>query len=56
MVLRPAYQYDAPSRWIADKAGIPAVILPFTVGGTAQANDLFALFDDTVNRLLAALR
>ncbi|MBP7490385.1 metal ABC transporter substrate-binding protein [Azospira sp. APE16] len=56
MVLRPAYQYDAPSRWIADKAGIPAVILPFTVGGTAEAKDLFSLFDDTVNRLLAALR
>lgn len=56
MVLRPAYQYDAPSRWIADKAGIPAVVLPFTVGGTAEAKDLFSLFDDTVNRLLAALR
>ena len=56
MVLRPAYQYDAPSRWIADKAGIPSVILPFTVGGTAEAKDLFSLFDDTVNRLLAALR
>lgn len=56
MVLRPAYQYDAPSRWIAEKAHIPAVVLPFTVGGNAEAGDLFTLFDDTVARLLAALR
>ena len=56
MVLRPAYQYDAPSRWMAERAGIPAVTLAFTVGGTAEAADLFSLFDDTVERLLAALK
>lgn len=54
MVLRPAYQHDAPSRWIAERARIPAVTLPFTVGGTPEAVDLFALFDDTLRRLLAA--
>jgi len=56
MVLRPAYQYDTPSRWISDKAGIPAVVLPFTVGGDTEAKDLFSLFDDTVQRLLAGLK
>jgi zinc/manganese transport system substrate-binding protein len=56
MVIRPAYQYDAPSRWIADRAKIPAVTLPFTVGGTPEATDLVALFDDTLRRLLAALQ
>lgn len=55
MVLRPAYQHDAPSRWMAERAKIPAVVLPFTVGGTPEATDLVALFDDTVRRLLAAL-
>ena len=55
MVLRPAYQHDAPSRWMAERAKIPAVALPFTVGGTPEANDLVTLFDDTVRRLLAAL-
>ena len=35
-------------------ASIPAVKLPFTVGGTDAAGDLFGLFDDTVARLLAA--
>lgn len=56
LVLRAAYQPDGPSAWIAGKAGIPAVMLPFTVGGTAEAKDLFGLFDDTVQRLLKAVK
>ena len=35
---------------------IPAVALPFTVGGTDRAKDLFSLFDDTVQRLLDAVK
>jgi zinc/manganese transport system substrate-binding protein len=30
------------------------VKVPFTVGGSDRAKDLFGLFDDTVARLLAA--
>ena len=55
MVLRTAYQTDGPSLWIAGKAGIPAVMLPFTVGGTPEAGDLFGLFDDSIRRLLKGL-
>ena len=56
MVIRPAYQYDAPSRWIAERTKIPAVALPFTVGGTPEAKDLFSLYDDTIARLLKAMQ
>jgi zinc/manganese transport system substrate-binding protein len=56
MVLRAAYQSEGPSQWIAGKAGIPAVLLPFTVGGTPEASNLFGLFDDTIQRLLKANR
>lgn len=56
MVLRTAYNQDGPSLWMAGKAGIPAVLLPYTVGGTPEARDLFGLFDDSVQRLLKALR
>lgn len=56
LVLRAAYQPDGPSQWIAGKAGIPAVMLPFTVGGTPEAKDLVGLFDDTLQRLLKGLR
>jgi zinc/manganese transport system substrate-binding protein len=53
MVIRAAYQPARPSEWIAREANLKEVALPFTVGGDAQANDLFGLFDDTINRLLA---
>lgn len=56
MVLRAAYQQDGPSLWIAGKTGIPAVMLPYTVGGTPEARDLFGLFDDTLQRLLKVSR
>jgi len=52
MVLRSAYQSDRASQWIAERTKIKAVLLPFTVGGTEGAKDLFGLFDDTVQRLL----
>ena len=56
MVIRAAYEDDRPAQFIADKAHIPAVTLPFTVGGTDGAKNLFSLYDDTLNRLLAALK
>ncbi len=54
MTLYAAYQDPRPSEWLARNGGIPAVRIPFTVGGSEGAKDLFGLFDDTVARLLAA--
>ena len=56
MVVRAAYQNERPSEWIAERAHIPAVVLPYTVGGTPEATDLFTMFDDTIQRLLAGLK
>jgi zinc/manganese transport system substrate-binding protein len=56
MVIRSAYEDERPSQFIAEKVHIPAVMLPFTVGGTPAAKDLFSLYDDTINRLLAAMK
>ena len=56
LVLRAAYQNERSSEWIAERAHIPAVMVPFTVGGTPQATDLFTMFDDTIQRLLARLK
>ena len=56
MVIRAAYQDERPSQWLAERAGIPAVALPFTVGGSERASDLFGLFDDTLQRLLEAAK
>ena len=52
MVIRAAYQSDRASLWIAERAKINAVALPFTVGGNADAKDLYSLYDDTIARLL----
>ncbi len=56
MVLRTAYQSPKPSEWLAERAAIAAVELPYTVGGSAAAKDLFGLFDDTVAKLKGALK
>ena len=52
MVLRAAYQSDRASQWIAERARINVVVLPFTVGGDEAAKDLFGLFEDTIQSLL----
>ncbi|SDL68673.1 metal ABC transporter substrate-binding protein [Maricaulis salignorans] len=54
MVIRAAYEDDRPTHFIAERLGIPAVELPFTVGGNDAADDLFGLYDETLRRLLAA--
>jgi len=51
MVLRAAYQGDRASQWIAERAKVVPVVLPFTVGGDDRATDLYGLFDDTIARL-----
>ena len=54
LVLRAAYQSPRPADWLAQRVGIPALALPYTVGGSARASDLFGLFDDTLDQLLKA--
>jgi zinc/manganese transport system substrate-binding protein len=55
MIIRAAYQDGRADEWLADKTGLPAIALPFTVGGSEQAQDLFSLYDDTISRLLDGL-
>ena len=54
-IIRAPYQHDKPSDWLSARTGIPAVVLPLTVGGTEGATDLFALFDDIIARLQGAM-
>jgi zinc/manganese transport system substrate-binding protein len=55
-IIRAAYQDAKPAEWLSDRTGVPAVALPFSVGGDPQAKDLFGLFDSTISRLLDAAR
>jgi zinc/manganese transport system substrate-binding protein len=54
MVIGAVYQDPRPAEWLSQNANIPAVRVPFTVGGSERAKDLFGLFDDTLARLLGA--
>lgn len=56
MILRNAYNDPKAADWLSERAHSPVVLLPYSVGGTPEAKDLFGLFDDTINRLLAALK
>lgn len=55
-VVRTAYNDPRAAEWLAERAGIPSVLVPFTVGGTEGAKDLFGVYEDTVARLLAAMK
>jgi len=55
-IMRAAHNDPKAPDWLAERTGIPVVAIPYTVGGTPEAKDLFSLFDDTLNRLLKAKR
>ncbi len=52
-VVYSPYNNPGAAQFLSERANIPVVPLPFTVGGTPKAKDLFGLFDDTIERLLA---
>ncbi len=55
-ILYAAYEDPRPSKYVAERTGIPMVKLPFTVGGTDGAGPTYAdFFRDTVERLLDGL-
>jgi len=53
-IIRAPFQSEKPSNWLSDRTGIPAVMLPLSVGGSDQSSDLFKWFDDILDLLLAA--
>lgn len=55
-IVRSGYNDGRGAEWLAERTKLPVVVLPFTVGGSERAKDLFGLFDDTVQRLLSALK
>ena len=56
MIVYSSYDDPRAAEFLSQRTGIPKVMLPFTVGGTEKAKDLFGYFDDLVGRLLEAAR
>src|SRR6266446_3103242 len=56
VVVYSPYNSPRAAEFLSERTKIPSVMLPFTVGGTDGAKDLFGLFDDTIARLLVAVK
>ena len=56
MVVYSPYNSPRAAEFLSERTGIPALKLPFTVGGSEKAKDLFTLFDDTIAQLLTVLK
>jgi zinc/manganese transport system substrate-binding protein len=54
-IIYAAYEDPRASEFVGQQIGVPAIMLPYTVGGTERASDLFGLFDDTIERLTRRL-
>ena len=52
MIVYSSYDDPKAAQFLSQRTGIPSVMLPFTVGGSDRAKDLFGYFDDLVARLL----
>jgi len=55
-ILIAAYQDAKGAQWLSNKTGIPIVTLPFTIGGSANAETIKSLYDVTINQLLANIK
>lgn len=56
LIIRSAYKDEQASEWLAERTGIPHIVLPHTVGSVPAADDLFAMFDVIVAALVDANR
>jgi len=54
VIVYSGYQDPKAAEWLGERTKLPVVMLPYTVGGTPEAKDLYSLFDDSINRLLKA--
>jgi zinc/manganese transport system substrate-binding protein len=55
LIIYSSYDDPRAAQFLSQRTGIPAVMLPFTVGGSGRAGDLFGYFDDLIARLRGPL-
>ena len=56
MIVYSSYDDPKAAQFLSQRTGIPSVMLPFTVGGSDKAKDLFGYFDDVIARLTGPLQ
>lgn len=55
-LIRSPYVDSKPSKWLAEKASVPAIVLPYTAAPGHTTTDLFQLFDRSIQLLLDTLK
>lgn len=56
LIMYSAYNDPKAAQFLSSRSKIPTVMLPYTVGGSDKAKDLYGLFEDTIARLLAVVK
>jgi len=56
VIVYSSYNSPQAAQFLSERSKIPTVMLPFTVGGSDKAKDLFGFFDDMIERLLGAVK
>lgn len=56
IIIHAGYQDERASKWLSTRSGIPTVTLPFTIGGTDKATDLFSLYNNTFSILINTIK
>lgn len=51
-IIRAPFENEKPAGWLSQRLGVPEILLPYTVGGSEQALDLFSLYEHTIEMLL----
>lgn len=48
LIIYAPFEDSKSSKWLSEKAEIPAVLLPYTIDGDSNSKNLFALFSETI--------
>lgn len=52
-IILASYQDERGAHWLGDRANLPVQVLPMSVGGNEQSQDLFSLYDSVLDLLLS---
>ncbi|MEI6859028.1 MAG: zinc ABC transporter substrate-binding protein [Shewanella sp.] len=52
-IIVASYQDERGANWLGERANLPVQILPMSVGGNDQSQDLFSLYDSVLDLLLS---
>ena len=48
------FESSKPAQWLSEQTGVKAIVLPYTVGGNNQVNNLFDLYQNSIDTMLSA--